>query len=63
MRQPKEGETETNESLGKVKNIKIEHKPPQYASSTDEYTLMSPEEVSEYFDNIPMTEEKKNGKN
>jgi hypothetical protein len=62
MRQSKEGKVESNESLGKIKNIKIEHKPPQYASSTDEYTLMSPEQVSEYFDNIPM-DKKKNGKN
>ncbi len=62
MRQPKEGKTESNESLGKVKNIKIEHKPPQYAASTDEYTLMSSEEVSEYFDNIPMDKKKEEKK-
>jgi len=62
MRQLKEGKVESNESLGKIKNIKIEHKPPQYASSTDEYTLMSPEQVSEYFDNIPMNKKKEEKK-
>jgi len=62
MRQLKEGKVESNESLGNVKNIKIEHKPPQYASSTDEYTLMSPEQVSEYFDNIPMNKKKEEKK-
>ena len=62
MRRKPKGKIESNESLGKVKNIKIEHKPPQYASSTDEYTLMSPEEVSEYFDNIPMNKKKEEKK-
>ena len=62
MRQLKEGKVESNESLGNIKNIKIEHKPPQYASSTDEYTLMSPEQVSEYFDNIPMDKKKEEKK-
>ena len=58
MRQPKDGKEESNEHLGTIKNIKIEHNPPNQ-SSTEGFDLMSPEEVSEYFDNIPMTEEKK----
>ena len=62
MRHKPEGKIESNESLGKIKNITIEHKPPQYASSTDEYTLMSPEQVSEYFDNIPMNKKKEEKK-
>jgi len=62
MRYKPEGKEESNEHLGKVKNIKIEHNSPNQ-SSTEGFDLMSPEEVSEYFDNIPMDKEKKNGKN
>ena len=62
MGQKPEGKEESNEHLGKVKRIKIEQNSPKQ-SSTEGFDLMSPEEVSEYFDNIPMDKEKKNGKN
>lgn len=62
MRHKPKGKIESNESLGKVKSIKIEHNSPNQ-SSTEGFDLMSPEEVSEYFDNIPMDKGKKNGKN